>query len=346
MRRILLQSLFVFVCAAPVSAQLTSGDIVFLQDSPAVLKADPVTGARTIISQFGVRGTGPNFGNAGGAYGGLVVSPTGEIFVHGANTAIYKIDPVTGNRTIISDNFTGTGPSMYYGEGDIILGQTGELFAVAANSDAIVAIDPANGNRSIVSGLGVGSGPVLAHPYGLTITPDGDFYAFITSASPVDDLVFFVDRETGNRTIVSGGGIGSGPEFSRVGLDTTLLPDGDLAVVDGANRILRVDPTTGDRSILAGLGVGSGPSLPNLGWVSLDSSGRLIVTNVDGVFRVDPVSGDRTLITGTTFGSGPIVGGFREAVEFHAIPEPSTFILAGIAGVALFVVGRRRLARS
>jgi hypothetical protein len=343
--RTTVMALVVLLVVSRASAQLTTGDVVFLQDAlgsqkAAVLKADQTNGNRTVISQFGVRGAGPDFN---WTIGGIDFGPNGDLFVPGnSGTAIFRIDPASGDRTIISSSTVGTGPALD-GEGDLVIAPTGDIFVTASNKGSIIRVDPTTGNRFLVSGPGQGSGQGMVHPTGLSRTPSGDFFAFETSAStPDDDLVFFVNGATGDRSIVSGGNIGSGPAFNHFGFDVADLLDDDVAAVDHANRILRVHPSDGARSILAGPGVGSGPDLGGLEWLTLDSSGFLIASSVgDGIYRVDPTNGNRTIITGNSYGTGPALGGYREAVTFTslAVPEPSGLFLAvsGIIGFLAFI---------
>jgi hypothetical protein len=234
---------------------------------------------------------------------------------------------------VISSFLVGSGPT-FSGEGDLVIGPSGDIFV--ARNHLIVGVNPITGNRTVISGPGTGSGQQLVHVTGLTLTPSGNFFAFETSASsPDDDLVFFVNGATGDRTIVSGGNIGSGPAFNHFGFDVELLLDGDLAVADHANRILRVNTTTGARSILSGPGVGGGPVLGGPGidgieWLTLDSTGFLIAARPSGpIFRVDPANGNRSIITSAGFGTGPALLN-REAVEY-IVAEPSSVLLAGLS---------------
>src|SRR5262245_4454624 len=325
MRSIFIASLLLaLLLVYGASAAIPPEDFLFLNDSvsgqpAAVVQADRITGNRTIVSQFGVRGAGPNFDYS---IGGIDVAPNGNIYVSGPNgSSIFKIDPATGDRTVISSSVIGSGP-LFSSEGDLVIGPLGDIFVARENS--IIRVNPTTGDRFLVSGPGKGSGQQLQHVTGLTVTLSGSFFAFETSAiTPDDDLVFFVDGATGNRTIISGGNIGSGPAFNHFGFDVELLPGGDLAVVDHADRILRVNTTTGARSILAGPGVGTGPALERLEWLTLDSTGFLIAAEpFNQIFRVNPANGDRSIITGGGIGIGPAMNN-REAVEYTLVPEPS-----------------------
>src|SRR5690349_1539878 len=109
--------------AGQARADLHPGDLVVSDETlRALLRVDPVTGDRTILSDT-THGTGPNFN----MQLGVTVDVAGNIFVAGnATPAIFRVDPVTGNRTILSDATHGTGPNF----GDpiaISVGLSGDL---------------------------------------------------------------------------------------------------------------------------------------------------------------------------------------------------------------------------
>jgi hypothetical protein len=330
----------------PASAQVLPGEIVFLAGSgsqaASLLKAD-AAGNRSIISKFGVRGNGPDFKTA---VGGIAVGPDGMLYLSGQTsafeTSVFRINPTTGDRTIISGPTVGGGPELS-GEADLVVAPDGQIFLTSSLTDSIVQVDPITGNRTLVSGPGRGTGPAMTHPFGLTRTPAGDFYSYITSDPSFGDLVYFIDADSGNRTIVSGGPVGSGASFQDIGTDVTLLPDGDLA--SGAfRRILRIDPATGNRSELSSNTVGSGPEIDfqSFEWLTVDSHGSILGTVVGtGIFRVNPATGDRTLLTGTSVGGGVSVSAYREAVEY--VPEPATWTLAVIGIASLWFTRRCKI---
>ena len=264
------------VCAAPAQGQLYYGDIVYSRDDAgsgpanAVYKLDGGAGDPVVVSQPGVRGSGPDFGSI---IGGMAVDSEYQILLLGFDgAAIFRIDPTTGDRSILTGQGVGSGPALD-GANDIGLSHYHDrIFVSAGTAHAIVEVDKSTGNRTLVTGPGRGSGPTLEHPLGLTRTFSGDFYAFDADT----EAVFFVDGTTGDRRIVSGAGAGSGPEFSGFGCDLVLLPDGTLAVSDHEERLLRVDPATGARSVLSGAGIGTGPNPDFMEFVTLNADGTLL----------------------------------------------------------------------
>ena len=82
------------------------------------------------------------------------------------------VDPVTGNRTILSDNTIGSGPSFTQPEG-IAIEPDGDLLvtdplAGPGPHSAIFRVDPATGDRTIISTEGgVGTGATMIQPSGI-----------------------------------------------------------------------------------------------------------------------------------------------------------------------------------
>jgi hypothetical protein len=62
------------------------------------------------------------------------------------------VDPANRNRTILSDNTTGTGPDFSKPEG-VAIEPHGSLLAINDSQNALLRVDPATGNRTILSGL-------------------------------------------------------------------------------------------------------------------------------------------------------------------------------------------------
>ena len=93
-------------------------------------------------------GSGPGFvtplGIAVEADGSLVVVDDGL-------EAVVRVDPVTGDRTILSDAGTGTGPDFVSLRG-LAVEADGRLVVVDSVLDALIRVDPVTGDRTILSG--------------------------------------------------------------------------------------------------------------------------------------------------------------------------------------------------
>ncbi len=110
----------------------------------AVMRIDPVTGDRMIVSD-GTTGSGPVFLSPAAlaieAGGSLVVADDHRLLYR---SALVRIDPVSGDRTIISNDTTGIGP--------VLVSLT--ALAIEANGSLVVANDYSGGIADgVLSGL-------------------------------------------------------------------------------------------------------------------------------------------------------------------------------------------------
>ncbi|HEY4308420.1 MAG TPA: PEP-CTERM sorting domain-containing protein [Pirellulales bacterium] len=245
------------------------------------------------------------------------------------------IDPVTGNRTILSDNTHGIGPN-FTSPGGVTLLPNGDLLVGDGNSftslrqSRLIEVDPATGNRTILSGSGIGTGPDFQDllgglPYGNSIV------AFDQQSQ---GTLFGVDPITGNRTIISGNGVGSGPGFSSSG--AVIVGTSAVVAFNGANQLLSIDLTTGDRTILSGPTVGTGPNFRAPNDVILGADGSLIADDISAIYRVDPITGNRTILSSSTVGSGPIWSiGNPYGITTDA---NGTIVMAAVASGAIYTI--------
>lgn len=88
--------------------------------------------------------------------------------------AVVRVDPVTGDRTIVSDAGTGAGPFFGFLAG-IAVEADGDLVVTDQTLQAVLRVDPITGDRTIVSGAGTGAGPAYASPVGIAIKASGDY---------------------------------------------------------------------------------------------------------------------------------------------------------------------------
>jgi sugar lactone lactonase YvrE len=142
-------------------------------DNFAIIAVHPVTGDRTVISSTTI-GSGPVMLSPGG----MVVDPEGTIFVATgyAHTAdfqkVLRVDPHTGDRTVVSDLSTGIGIQF---ESPAGLARTveGELIVPDRILAALIEVNEQSGDRTLVSGGPVGSGPHFGRPGGVAVERNG-----------------------------------------------------------------------------------------------------------------------------------------------------------------------------
>ena len=244
---------------------------------PSLLRVDPATGNRSVISGCANEdctsqiGTGPDFFGprliARENDGQLVLSDRFGVTV----SAVVRVDPQTGDRTLIS-GCTDTGCSSQLGTGPVM----DRVFGIAVESSdtilvadtlALLRINPVSGDRTVLSGCAdplctveVGSGLSFGEPIGVALDGNGDILVTDSTEGSSFRAVFRVDPSTGTRTVVSGCAnttctalVGSGTNFGDGLWGIAIDADGDLLVTDLAmDAVFHVDLTTGNRTVVSG----------------------------------------------------------------------------------------------
>lgn len=179
-----------------------------------------------------------------------------------------------------------------------------------APKNEVHALDLVSGERSLVSAEGVGAGAPFAGAE--------DLAADIFAASPrllvVDSsasTLVAVDPATGDRSVLSGPGVGSGPAFEGphgVALDPVQARNRALVMDTLGGALIAVDLSTGDRSVISSSLVGSGPAFFPAYDVAVEPDGAHAYTAglfTGAVTRIDLVTGDRVVVSGPALGGGP-----------------------------------------
>ncbi len=113
----------------------------------------------------------------------------------------------------------------------------------------------------------------------------------------------FIALATGLRTLVSGGGVGAGPDFVDPEGFVLDVPNGRAFVTEGspgARRVMSVALASGDRTIVSGLGAGVGTGPPNFNnpeGITYDPQTDTVLVcdeGLNGFVSFDPDNGDRT----------------------------------------------------
>jgi sugar lactone lactonase YvrE len=195
----------------PTGIDIEAGGTIVVADLAAfaagnggVIRVDPATGTRTVLSRNGAPAGGPTFENPFD----LVVGPSGDIYVIDSGDTVstgrvIRVDPVTGARTLISRNGAPAGgPSFAFPQG-ITMDKTGRLLIsdVSAFGDGgIIAVDPTTGARTTVSSnTSPAGGPLFSTPGDLVVESCGG----ILVTDHAMGAVYRVDPVTGARSVVS-----------------------------------------------------------------------------------------------------------------------------------------------
>jgi hypothetical protein len=317
----------------------------------ALLYFDPKTGERFSVSG-GTLGTGPS----AAAFRGVAMAPEGSIYVTGSTGSgtelnmILRVDPSTGNRSLISQTYgpfsssldVGTGPPFDQIAGIQVL-TDGQL--LVAGDRSVWRVDTVTGNRTLLY-TAEGDAPFI-----LTAIEDRTGSILIAGGQIGMAQMVSLDPQTGEVAIVSDGAHGNGTNFGDFFGAAILDANGNLLVasLDWASTptpslwgVFSVNIPTGDRKLISGSGVGATPPFDIVApfGIGLLPSGKFIVTDyyLDQVFDIDPATGDRTRLA------------YFPPSEFQTIdlghlvvvvPEPTTSAL-GIAGFAALLVAAHR----
>ena len=323
-----------FIAPTGIAVEASGALVVADARLAAVLRVDPNTGARTLVSGRGV-GNGPAFTPPFTPVG-AAVGADGQLFI-AANSAVVQVDPNSGNRHLVSGVVTSAlscGPGESRGSGVELAAATfiaieadQSLVVIDSQAEAVIQIDPVTGDRTTISGctpadavpfrcLGqlVGGGTPFLLPTGIAVRFNGAWLVADGGAGRVVN----VDPTTGNRSAVPSG---NGPSLG-VPIDLTLEDDNHLLVA--SNRgilggVIRLDLTTGNRDLVSGTNFdtgaqrGTGPDLMAPQRLAVDSNRRPVVLDglLDAVVLVEPSSGNRRIISqgirsqGLRIGNGP-----------------------------------------
>ncbi|MCI0530326.1 MAG: hypothetical protein L0Y56_23015, partial [Nitrospira sp.] len=243
---------------------------------------------------------------------------------------LFKVDPATGNRTILSDFGDGTKGTKGSLPRRVAIESTGQILVIDSEIDvptemnggegALFRVDPMTGNRTVLSDFGdANQGPTGIDPFGVAVESTGQILVSEQDGGNGEcHALFRIDPVTGNRTILSDFGEGSMGDnqcddgANDVAVESTkkILILFDAVLSGGVGLLYRVDQNTGDRVFLSdfrndmGFTVGQSPR-----GVAVESNGQILATGIDdedpgpdALFRIDPVTGVTTILS--NFGNG------------------------------------------
>lgn len=128
-------------------------------------------------------------------------------------------------------------------------------------------------------------------------------------ASP--GVISAVDLTSGERTLISTAGLGSGPNFRDL-KDMDVDIANNIAYITDAilNAVFAVDLITGDRSIISDATIGTGEDLDKPLAIAFDMSGEQLFITGDNhtvLYKVDIKTGDRSVVSSDTVGTGEVI---------------------------------------
>lgn len=227
---------------------------------------DPANGTRTLVSDFGNSAQGP----LGEIPYGVTINAAGELLVvdedAGTNFrgAIFKVNPATGNRTLLSDfNQASQGP---LGEdptnlaltvaGDILVAD----FTAGANlQGSLFRVNALTGKRALVSDFSdAAKGPQGLTPFGVAVVPEiitpGSLQFGAAGYNIVENggsATIIVNRTGGQDGTVSVGYTTTGGGTATEGADYAFT-EGVLVLTDGVAVSTFSVPITDDHDVESG----------------------------------------------------------------------------------------------
>ena len=120
-----------------------------------------------------------------------------------------------------------------------------------------------------------------------------------------------IDMKSGTRTVLSGAGIGSGPDLgSPIGVAWDARGQRALVVDDALDVLMGIDVESGVRTVLSGGSTGAGPNLDSPTCVAWNVRGQralVVKANVNSetaLIGIDVESGARTVLSSYSNGAG------------------------------------------
>ncbi|MCO4756103.1 MAG: hypothetical protein KC478_16595, partial [Bacteriovoracaceae bacterium] len=218
---------------------------------------------------------------------------------------VVKVDSLTGDRTIVSNDSTGTG-TPFVSPGDIHLYDNGtKAYVIDSSLKALLTVDLVSGDRTVISNSSTGAGTDFSNPTRVT-TNSTESKAYIADRNL--KALFEVDLTTGDRVIISDASTGSGTSiFVPYGL-TINSSDSKAYLADRDLRgVIEIELSTGNRTTITSPSIGAGQVFSAPHGIELNEDGtKLFVldNSYDAVFVVDIATGDRTVVSKDPIGSG------------------------------------------
>src|SRR4051794_14672901 len=253
------------LCLLPGTAFAAPGDpwVAYVANSvvtkksaaaAVILRADPATGGLTEISRNGAQGDlfRHPYDIAVARDGSLLVADMGAFATstdHTADGRIIRVDPVTGQQSIV------TSGNLLVDPAGLTIAPDGLIYVVenvgTLGTPSVVSVNPATGAQTLVT-----QGGQLCYPFGIAAEADGSLlvtnYGDFSDGTTVINCVYDfgalvrVDGQTHAQSIVSRNAPQWGNLF-RNPLGVAVEPGGRVLVVNqnGATALISVDPDSG-----------------------------------------------------------------------------------------------------
>jgi sugar lactone lactonase YvrE len=313
--------------------------VVTESDLQAVVRLEPQSGMRTIVSDATVGGGPPlRFPQ------GIVVEATGQLLLLDQfPTALVRIDPQSGARQVVVDETTTNSEVALRDPRSIALTATGhivvlDVFPTEGPGEGfppliqgrVLQLDLISGLRTVISDTLIGRGPLLEFPQDIAVEAQGTFVVLGAVAAGMGAgrqvigwRVIRVNPADGARTLLTEEIVTSNvPSLAPQGI--AVEDNGNLVVVDHVSRegnlrgwrVVRIHPESGMRTVLADTTLGDRFPAVLPSDIAVEPNGQLVVadrilgnfgTRGGHVVRIAPDSGARTVVSSEGIGNGPLL---------------------------------------
>jgi hypothetical protein len=301
---------------AVAPAAVDPGDILVADQSAsagntgAVIAVNPATGEQEVVSDNTIN-TGTDLfvdplGIALEASGSILVA---DISAGPANTgAVIRVNPTTGQQTLVSDNNVNTGADLFDEPMAIALESDGSILVAdntALTADSVIRVNPSTGQQTLVSSNAVNAGTDLfSQLSGIAVEPGGQILV-----SDLDSLtphfgggaVIRVDPITGQQAVVSSNNVNTGTDLFSEVWGVTLNAAGEIIATDSdtslTGAVIGIDGT-GQQTAISNNAINTGADLFDQPLRSrVDAAGDIIVVDqASDLLRVNPATGQQSSI--------------------------------------------------
>src|SRR5579871_408036 len=216
----------------------------------AILAVDPNSGAQRLVAKGGFI-NGPNvlvFMN-----GYLYVADEGD--ASGTVHNIVRIDPNTGQQTLVTDGSSGgfivpVGMAPAPGNSLYVADEPGNVQGSDPGKIWLVSLD--TGQQTIVSSNNSSQGMLFNHPVDITLDANGNLIVGNTgsASNSYSGSILRVNPQTGVQKLISSFGADTGLDSVEVSRDGTILV-GAISSGSTPGRIYTVNPGNGAQGVLA-----------------------------------------------------------------------------------------------
>jgi hypothetical protein len=262
----------------------------------------------------------------------------------GLGGEVLRVTP--GGQSILTNNSVPPGRPALDAPSDMAFLPNGDIAVTdqgfALGRPAVVEVNKSTGARTLISGNGRGSGPALQIPASMRVEASGDILVTDVDAATGIPQLLRIDPATGNRTVLTGNGAGSGPavNVAAVGLENGVIYVTDVL----AGSVMSVDPVTGARTLITGPARGTGLGLVSPVSMTSDSPGSVIVLDAEqpagpgrglgALIRVDLATGNRTLVNSDASPTGGQQFDTPIDVQYNACEEAFYVLQTGFTPAA------------